>query len=632
MTILGESGMAASEKVFRLAKKSLRRVVGAGDLFAVGYGDVGSSIYYTLGVTALYAMGATPIALLLAGFVFICTALTYAELASALPEAGGSAMFARYAFNDLISFIAGWGLLLDYILTLAISAFTVPPYMKHIFLIFGWDAFNTGTGHMLMTIAIIVFLFFVNVIGLKSSTRLSLLLAIFTIVTQAGIVIMGALLFLNLPHVISQMRIGVPGVAWSPDWMQFWKGTAMAMVAYTGIESISQMAAETKKPGIAIPRSIKWTIVTVIFLYIGIATVGLSLVSPLELGTRYIDDPIGGIAMNFPIGGQLLGPWVGLIAAVILLICANAGLIGCSRLMFSMGKYYQVPHFLFTLHKKFRTPHVALAVFSILGILVVIASRNQMLFLADLYNFGAQIAFCSAHVSLIVLRFKMASLHRPFRAPLNISVGKGKSIPLTAVIGALATFAVWCLVVITKPEGRLVGLIWMFAGVAMFFLYRKKNALAFVGPLDIEDVKVPEHKQLAIKHVLVAVHVAPDTEVLQTAFEIAKHHHAKISAVYVLEIPESMPMDAELKERERMGETSLQHAEALSREYQLHIDLSLIRARSTEHALLDLVESAKHDVIVLGASRVEYRTRKRFVSQAEDFLKHAPCRVIFCKS
>jgi APA family basic amino acid/polyamine antiporter len=372
--------------------------------------------------------------------------------------------------------------------------------------------------------------------------------------------------------------------------------------------------------------------VTVIFLYIGISMVGLSLVSPQELGTRYIDDPVGGIAMNFPIGGQMLGPWVGLIAAVILLICANAGLIGCSRLMFSMGQHYQVPHVLFRLHHRFRTPHVALGVFSVLGIIVVIASRNQMLFLADLYNFGAQIAFCAAHVALIVLRFKRADLHRPFRAPFNIPMGKGRAIPLTAVIGALATFAVWCLVVITKPEGRVAGLGWMVLGVAMYFLYRRRHALPVTGTLDIEEVKIPEHKQVAIEHVLVAVHKAPDTEVLQTACEIAKHHRAKISAVYILEIPESMPMDADLKERELAGETILKHAEAISREYHLHMDLELVRARSIERALLDLVKNARHDVIVLGASRVEYRARKRFVSQAEGFLKSAPCRVIFCKS
>jgi APA family basic amino acid/polyamine antiporter len=265
-----------TDKVVHLAKRNLKRVIGAGELFAVGYGDVGSSIYYTLGITALYALGATPIALFLAGCVFICTALTYAEMASTFPESGGSATFARHAFNDLISFIAGWGLLLDYLLTLAISAFTIPPYLKHLFGLFGKEAWVTGSMHTVVVVLIIALLFVINLIGVRSSGRFSLMLAIFTLATQAGVVFMGALLVLNIPFVIEHLRIGVPNAIWSPDWAQFWKGTAMAMVAYTGIEAISQLAAETKKPGISIPRSIKWTIFVVLFLSSPLRSLGLA--------------------------------------------------------------------------------------------------------------------------------------------------------------------------------------------------------------------------------------------------------------------------------------------------------------------------------------------------------------------
>src|SRR3990167_4443991 len=118
-----------SRRVTVLDRGNLHRVLNALHLFAIGYGDVGSSIYYALGVTTLYALGATPLALALAGIVFFCTVLTYAELAAAMPESGGSCSFARRAFNDLVSFIAGWALLLDYIVTIAISAYSVGPYL-----------------------------------------------------------------------------------------------------------------------------------------------------------------------------------------------------------------------------------------------------------------------------------------------------------------------------------------------------------------------------------------------------------------------------------------------------------------------------------------------------------------------
>lgn len=619
-------------KVVHLARKSLRRVVGAGELFAVGYGDVGSSIYYTLGATALYALGATPIALLLAGLAFIFTALTYAELASTFPEPGGSATYARHAFNDLISFIAGWGLLLDYVLTLSISVFTIPPYLKHLSDMFGVEIYLTGKFHFLAVVIIIALLFIINLIGVRSSTRLSLFLAIFTLATQAGIVLMGTLLVLNLPYVWEHLAINVPGASWSPDWLQFWKGTAMAMVAYTGIEAVSQLAAETKKPGISTPRAIKWTIAVVIFLYMGLSSVGLSVVSPEELGTKYIDDAIGGIALNFPIGGRILGPWVGLTAAIILFICANAGLIGCSRLIFSMGSFYQVPKIFTSLHPRFRTPHIALFLFSIIAILVVLWSRDQMLLLADLYNFGAQIAFFSAHASLIVLRWKRPLLRRPYRAPLNIPLGKNRSVPLTAVLGFLASFSVWVLVVITKPEGRIAGLCWMGLGLIIYTFYRRKAKLSISGPLEFEEIKIPEYKHMKVTNILVSVSPKGSIDALQTSLEIAKFHKSKITAVYVIEIPDSVPMNVELLDHELIGQQALKRAEALAREFDKQIDLTLVRSHTVKDALLHMIKDHKYDLVVVGTPKMDLFRGRAFAYQLKKFLEKAPCRVIFCKS
>lgn len=622
----------SSDKVVHLARKSLKRVIGAGELFAIGYGDVGSSIYYTLGATALYAMGATPIALIIAGCVFICTALTYAELSATFPEPGGSATFARHAFNDLVSFIAGWGLLLDYLLTLAISAFTIPPYLKHVFVLFGGEPFITGTMHTVAVVIIIAILFCLNLIGLRSSARFSLILAIFTLATQAGVVLMGALLVLNLPYIYEHLRIGVVGASWSPDWWQFWKGTAMAMVAYTGIEAISQLAAETKRPAVSIPRAIKWTIFVVLFLYIGLATVGLSVLSPHELGTRYIDDAIGGIAMNFPVGGKVLGPWVGVTAAIILLICANAGLIGCSRLIFSMGSQYQVPRLFFKLHARFRTPHIALLIFSLLAVMIVIWSRNQMLLLADLYNFGAQIAFFSAHLSLITMRIQKPTIPRPYKAPFNIPLGKGRSVPLTAVLGAMASLSVWLLVVITKPDGRIAGLVWMTAGILMYSLYRRKKKLTIAGSLEVEEIKIPDYKPMHIKHILVTARTRGGTEALQTALQLAQHHHAKMTAVYILEVPESIPLDMEMKASEQLGMLALKRAEAVAHEYHIQVQLEFVRSRSVRTALLDLIHKEKFDLVVISTEKNDFRVEGGFGNQAQQFIKQSPCRVIFCKS
>jgi APA family basic amino acid/polyamine antiporter len=568
-----------------------------------------------------------PISLAIAGFVFFCTALTYAEMATTFPEPGGSATFSRYAFNDLISFIAGWGLLLDYIVTIAISAFAIPPYLEY-FLPFT----STVTSNTLVMIAIVALLYVINVIGVKQSGRFNWILSLVTIVSQGLVIIVAAFVVLNLPYIFSHMEINVAGAAWSPNWRDFLKGTAMAMVAYTGIESIAQLAAETKKPSIAIPRAIKWTIFSLIVLCLGMSFVGLSVVSPQDLGGKYIDAPIAGIIAQLPFGGKWLAPWFSVIAALILLIAANAGLIGCSRLSFSMGEYYQLPRIFYRLHARFRTPHVSLAVFSVLAIIIVILSRGQLLFLADLYNFGAQIAFFAAHISLLVLRWKKPTLQRPYKAPFNIPIGKGRSWPITSVIGAIATFSVWMVVIITKPEGRNLGFIWLALGITMYLLYRRKKQLSPTGQLSIEKIKIPEYHPMHLKHVLVTARTLGNTDALQTACQLAKSYDAKITAVHVIEIPPSLPMHAPMMKREELGEVALKRAEAVAREYNLIIDLKLIRSRSIEGALLELVANGEYDMLVVGTGKGELQQKDHFALEVEKLLKDASCRVLFCKS
>lgn len=617
--------------IARLEKKSLKRVLGVGDLFGVGYGDVGSSIYYALGATALYALGATPLAMAMAGLVFICTALSYSELASTFPEPGGSATFTRHAFNDLISFIAGWGLLLDYVVTMAISAFTIPPYLKHILSISGLPTLESIGAHLLTTIFILIALCGINIVGVKYSGKINFIFAALTAIAQLFVVGFGVLFLLNLPHVFSQMRIGVANVDWSPSWGEFFKGMAMAMVAYTGIEAIAQLAGETKRPGSVIPRAIKLTVSVLVILYFGISVVAMSVISPRELGTTYLEDPIAGIVASFPFGGAYFAPWIGVVAAVILLVASNAGLIGCSRLTFSMGEFYQVPSACYKVHPKYRTPYVSLGIFTLVGCLVVLMSRGKMLFLADLYNIGAQIAFFSAHMALIVLRIKKPELTRPYRAPLNIPIGNHRSLPLTAILGAIANLGILVLVLITKPEGRYFAIVWMGFGLWMYWYYRKKKKLSFGGQLEVQKIKIPDYVPMHLKNILVAARAKGDTESLQTAAQLARLHNAKLTAVHVIEVPLAMPIDVAMQKREQLGEEALRRAQAVAGEYHVTIELELIRARSIGMAISNLVETGHFDLVILGVSGEEFKDREFFAKEARKILADAPCRVLFCR-
>jgi APA family basic amino acid/polyamine antiporter len=609
--------------IAQLDKGTLKRVLRVFDLFAIGYGDLGSSIYYALGITAFFALGATPLALLLAGFVFICTALSYAEMSAAFHESGGSASYARHAFNDLISFTAGWGLLLDYIVTIAISAFTIGPYLSCFV-----PELKDGLIQTVFTVGVILSLMVLNILGAKESTRTSFFLMTFTVINQLILIIIGLCSIEDLSRFFSQLVINKPGASFSPSWGDFFKGTAMAMVAYTGIESIAQLSSETRTPGRSMPRAIIITVVVLMFMYFGLTFIGFSLLTPYAIGHTYEKNPIAGIVEHFAWGSDFLIPWVGVLAAVTLFVAANAGLIGASRLSFNMGENYQLPGFLYKLHPRFRTPYTALGFFALLAILIVILSRGKMSYLADLYNFGAQIAFFSTQVALIVLRIKKPDLKRPFKVPLNIKI-KGKEIPIPAVLGALSSFAVWMLIIVTKPEGRYLGCAWIALGLIMYFAYRKKKQITTTGQLVIQKVKIPTFQPLKIQQILLPLRSSTQVETIQMACEMAKLHGAEMTALHIIEVPFSLPLETALPHRVQMAAQVLQTAEAIAREEEIKITLEVLRARSTAEAIMDLAKLRSFDLMVL-ESALSTDQNKATGHIIAEILPRSPCRIWIC--
>ncbi len=610
-------------KVMALDRGALHRVIGVRELFAIGYGDVGSSIYYALGITTLYALGATPLALALAGIVFFCTVLTYTELASSIHEAGGSCSFARHAFNDLTSFIAGWALLLDYIVTIAISAYTVGPYLSHFLPIL-----RTTIGNVPFTLLVLALLFLLNFIGVKESTRVALLLCVFDIATQLTIIVIGALFLFNFPYLLDHMRIGVPNTEWSPTWPQFLKGISMAMVAYIGIESISQLAGETRHAGRKIPVAMFATMITLFIMYFGLSTVALSVIPPKVLSTTYLEDPLAGIVKYLPIGQEILSPMIGLLGATILFVAANAGLIGASRLTFSMSENFQLPRFLYHLHPRFKTPYVSLAIFAGIAGLIVLVAR-KLTFIAELYNFGAMLAFALAHLSLIGLRFRQPNLLRPFRAPFGLSI-RGVSIPVTALLGLLGTVAVWIDVVITKPAGRNVGFLWMGLGLTLYYAYRRQQHISPSAKVEIEKLKIPGFERLKIQSILVPLRGGLPQENIQIACQIARENGAKVIALHVIEIPSTLPLDTFLPEKLTEADLILHQASAVGREYDIPVEIEVQQSRLAGSTIVDMAKEKGCDLIVLG-EQAGKKTVGGLGSTVDHVLKNAPCRVWVCK-
>jgi APA family basic amino acid/polyamine antiporter len=470
----------------------LRRSLGIPALYAAGYGDVGSSIYYALGIVAVVALGATPVALALAGIAFVFVALTYAEGSAMFPEAGGSASFAHHAFNDLVSFISGWALILTYIATIAISAYTIPPYLGYFWPILK-ESPMAGT---IVSMAIVLFLMLINVIGIRQSSIINVSAAVIDLSVQILIVVLGALLVFNLSTLHAHI------VLYWPSWENLFVGIALAAVAYTGVETISQMAEETRQPTRRVPFAHIMTAVTVLVIFAGIATVGLSTMSPAELATEWAHDPVAGIAHNLSgaivphemaakwfsaIEPQIIFTWVlttlrellpvlvGLLAASILLIAANAGLIGISRVTYFLGRRGLVPGVLASVHPRFRTPWVTIILFSVISIVLLIPgffAPQAFIHLGALYAFGAAMTYFLAHASILKLRDKYPELPRPFKIVANFKI-RGREMPVTSILGMLVTAFVWLVLVITQTYSRWVGLAWMLFGLGMYFLFRR---------------------------------------------------------------------------------------------------------------------------------------------------------------
>jgi len=474
-----------ADRIFRprrIKRFRLRRVLGVAAVFSAGYGNVGSSIYYALGIVALVALGATPLALGIAGVLFIFTALTYAEGTAAFPEAGGSASFARHGFNDLAGFTAGWALMLSYIVTIAISAFTIPPYLG-----FFWEPFkDSPTIGTIASMGIVTFLMIINVIGIKETSFINVSAAVLDIATQVSLVVIGFILLFNPVVLVHRIFDNWPTAE------NLILGIALASIAYTGIETMSQMAEETKQPEKKVPRALIMMIVTVLVIFAGISLVSLSAMPPQELASEWSRDPVAGIAASLPLEllRTILKPLIAILAGTILLIATNAGLIGVSRLAFSLGSHHLFPPALSKVHPKFKTPYISIILFSIIALFILIPgffATNVFANMGALYAVGSLLAFMFAHASIISLRIRKPELQRPFKLRLNIKI-KGHELPITAILGFVILMIIWIIILISQPYSRWVGLAWMASGLIVYYIYRRKAKMPLTHtPKDQEN-------------------------------------------------------------------------------------------------------------------------------------------------
>jgi basic amino acid/polyamine antiporter, APA family len=625
----------------RLTEHGLRKSVGVSGMFATAYGNVGSSIYYALGLVAAHALGLTPLVFVFAGGLFALTAKTYAEGAAMFPEAGGSSSFARHAFDDVVSFFAGWALSLDYILTIAISAFFVPHYLSAFP---GLGALKHNPDDIFGGLIVVGMLAWLNIRGLGESAKLNIVLALLDLSTQILLAGVGIALVLNPDLLIHQVHFGSV-----PTWKELIFALSLAMLAYTGIETVANMAEESTDPGRQVPKAVNLVVLAVLGVYAGISVVALSALPVIHHGVGYSaelkqsfstpgyatslggffeNDPMLGVVEHLGLHGTILKLsryYLGILAATILFIATNAGMIGISRLSWSLSEHRQLPRLFSQLHARYRTPWFTLIFFSMLASTLIIYGNTEVL--GNLYSFGAMLSFTVAHAAIVRLRVSDPDRERPYRSPFGVRI-KRSVIPMTAVIGGIGTAAAWVAVTVLHSEAKVVGIPWMVIGMGGYFVYRKRQGLDPRKSYKIEHAERPaDFEELDYRTALVPIF---GEDVSATALGSAAKligEDGVLYAVFVLPVPSQLSLESGLEDEEAQGRSVLESARIQARRLGIKIHTGLIRTRNPGAALVEEAERVGSDVIYWSAIHAP-TGEQRIGPTATYLLSRRPCRVI----
>ena len=607
--------------------RGFERVLDAPALFAVAYSEIGSSVYFALGIVAAQALGLTPVVLLLTGALFLLVSLSYAEGTAAIPETGGAATVVRRAFGDAPGFAAGWALVLDYLIVTALSALFLPHYLAAAL---GEPALREAPWDVGIAVAVLAG---VGAVRLVRHARLhagALAVALLDLAVQAVLLAFGAAVLFSGETLVRGLDLAA-----GQEWSELAFALPLAMLAYTGLETVANLAEEAREPGTALPRSLFGAIGLVVLVTVGIAAVGLSAFpaegGETELAGEWLEAPVAGIVAAFegPLPGGLadaLRVAVGVSGALILLAAAVTSASGCTRLLHAMGERGQLPRALGRLDRRTLVSPAAIAATSLAAIALVLAvgvlADDDVEGVASLYSFGVLLAFTAAQLAVLRLRRREPGLERPFRARPELVV-RGVALPVPALVGAPLTALVLVLALATHEGARYAGPAWLLAGGALYAATRLTARRAVPAPASLPV-------GARFRRVLVPMKLGDvGEEMVATAVALAKERGAAVEAITVVAVPRALPLDAPLPpEVEERARASLEEARALGEDNGVEVTTAQVRARSIGHAIVEEAERRGADLIVLG-SAPRWRRQSRFFSPTVDHvLRHAPCEVL----
>jgi basic amino acid/polyamine antiporter, APA family len=628
------------------------RLLGVPWLFAVVYSAVGFSLYFAIGVVADRGLGLTPLIFFAAGVLFVLTMLTYTEGSLMFPEPGGSMTMARYGFNELVSFIAGWAILIDYVIVIALAAITVPHYLSPIS-----ESISDSGGEVATAGLVIALVAAINVRGIigRRRQRVLVVLALADLALMIAVVGVGLAVAFEPDLLTAELDPFT-----SPSLEDVIYALVIATVAFAGIEAASDLAPELEfEPG-DVKRVLAAGAVAVPVIYAAMAAVALMAVPVVatpqgpetELAGRYIDDPVLGVVQSYePAWLADVMQWVVVVIAPTVLVWASStAMLGLSRHVYSLATNRQIPSWLGKLGRRHTTPHVAIAIAAVMAFGLVIP--GDIKFLAGVYAFGALLAISIAHLSVIRLRIIDPDRERPYRLPLNVRV-RGRALPVLAVVAAVITALAWASVIAFHGGALYLGGGWMVFGLVGYVVYRR----VFEETSLTKRVSVPaealtkEPPEVEYGSILVPVFGTElDDDIVGTAGRLADVSEPdagdgmgpRLDLIYVIALPLTLPVNAAPpKEEIERADAALRRAKEVAEEYEsVEVVTDVVPARNIGAGIVEAARRRGVEAIVMGGeppSRVRGgailggigAARPPEIGEVTEYvLRQAPCRVL----
>ena len=586
------------------------RALGAPMLFAVAYSAVGFSLYFSLGVVADRGLGLTPLLFLGAGLLFVLATMSFAEGGAMFVDRGGSANLARHAFNELISFIAAWALLIDFILVIALAAVSAPHYLSPI-----WDGFASGSGEVITAVGIVAGVALLNIAGWLGLRRQKLLvaLAVGDLVVQLLVIAVGAAVVFEPSLLTENLDLFT-----SPSLEDSIYALVIATVAFAGIEAAADLAPDLEWDAPALRRSVVAGALLPI-LYAGVAAVALMAVPVVAgpdgpgtaLGGEFIEDPVLGVVQAFEPQwlSDVMQVAVVAVAPAVLVWAASTAMLGLSRHVYVLATNRQIPSWLGKLSAKRGTPHVAILAAAVIAAALVIPGDIEIL--AGIYAFGATLSIAIAHAAVLRMRVSRPEQERPYRVPLDVRIGKAL-VPLPALVGFVLTGLAWFSVLAYHDEARWVGGGWMVFGLVAYVIYRK----GFERTTLTKRVEVPaaalakQDIDVEYDDILVPIFGTElDDDIVGTAGRLADaatergKPQPRLRIVYVVDMPLTVPLTSPPpKQRMEEANAALERAKLVAEEYEtVDVQETVVRARNLGSGILQAAREMGAEMIVMGA-------------------------------